>query len=83
MLKNVPSIIILFFILVFPFISYSHYPLITEVLHNPSTYLDRSEWIELYNNTTEPILIDGWKVTDGEVCGRFLQIIIIFIRAEK
>jgi phosphatidylserine/phosphatidylglycerophosphate/cardiolipin synthase-like enzyme len=66
MLKNVPSIIILFFILVFPFISYSHYPLITEVLHNPSTYLDRSEWIELYNNTTEPILIDGWKVTDGE-----------------
>ncbi len=47
-------------------ILFSHNPLITELLVNPSISNDRSEWIEIYNHSDSLILIDGWKLTDGE-----------------
>lgn len=47
-----------------PSLIYSHTPLISEVMINPAGSSDRSEWIELFNNGTEPVLIDGWKISD-------------------
>ena len=44
-------------------------PLITEFMaDNDETLLDKfgesSDWIEIYNPTTEPINLDGWHLTD-------------------
>ncbi len=59
--------IFLFYISFFIYlVSFSHNPLITELLVDPSIGGDRSEWIEIYNKSDTPILIDGWKITDGE-----------------
>ncbi len=52
--------------LIFYVFLFSHNPLITEVLVDPSIGGDRSEWIEIFNKSDAPVLIDGWKITDGE-----------------
>ncbi len=47
------------------------YPLISEVLFNPSGGDEAGrEWIELYNPTHTPISLNGYKIGDAEAPGR-------------
>lgn len=47
------------------------YPLISEVLFNPSGADEAGrEWIELYNPTGAPISLNGYKIGDAETPGR-------------
>ena len=42
------------------------YPLVSEVLYNPSGQDDPDqEWVELYNPTGRPISLDGWRLGDA------------------
>ncbi|MDD3802860.1 MAG: phospholipase D-like domain-containing protein [bacterium] len=65
-MKRLSLITYVIFAALIPSVIHSHAPLISELVADPSTYLDRSEWVEIFNNTLNPILIDGWKITDGE-----------------
>ena len=47
------------------------YPLISEVLFNPSGSDEAGrEWIEIYNPTHAPISLNGYKIGDAETPGR-------------
>lgn len=54
------------FFLAYLFVNiYSHSPLITEIMVDPTGADFGREWIEVYNPTSSAILIDGWQVDDG------------------
>lgn len=40
--------------------------IITEIMANPLADEDLNEWIEIYNNGTEPVDIKGWSVGDDK-----------------
>ena len=42
--------------------------MLNEALANPHTAYD-AEWVELYNSSTEPAELGGWKIDDSEGAG--------------
>jgi hypothetical protein len=47
------------------------YPLISEVLYNPTGSDDAGEWVEIYNPTNQPVLLAGWYVGDVGLAGEY------------
>ncbi len=47
------------------------YPLISEVLYNPSGVDEAGEWVEIYNPTDQPIDLSGWHLGDVGPAGEF------------
>ncbi len=45
-----------------PFTEGSDTVIINEILYRPSS---GNEWIELYNNSNSPVLLTGWRLSDG------------------
>ena len=66
MVKNFFLFSILFLEFFFSIVLYGHGPLISELMPDAITYNDSTEWVEIYNNTPNPVSIDGWKISDGE-----------------
>ncbi len=51
-----------YYLLICSLIVYSS-PIITEIMYDPP---DGNEWIELYNPTSTPLNLTGWKLTDNK-----------------
>jgi hypothetical protein len=47
------------------------YPLISEVLYNPTGNNDAGEWVEIYNPTNQPVLLLDWFLGDVGPGGEF------------
>ena len=61
--------LLLFLILLITSVSSFSQVVINEIMYNPPDVIgndDFFEWIELYNNSTSPIDVSGWRLLDDD-----------------
>ena len=49
-----------------PYAVCTDFPIVSEINYNSAADFDAGDWFELYNNSTQPIDLSGWRIRDEE-----------------